>query len=173
MTSTAAASWARASVVSSPVGEVLVVTTEAGLAYAAPRTSGAEAAAARWVGVPLEPAPAPLAEEVTALLVGGHAAHLDFDLRWTTPFGREVLGATLQIPPGETRSYGWIAREIGRPTAMRAVGTALGRNPVAFFIPCHRVIRGDGLIGEYGYGVELKRRLLEMEGAPVRLPPTW
>jgi len=79
-------------------------------------------------------------------------------------FRRTVLEKCAEIPPGEIRPYGWIAREIGSPGAVRAVGTALGRNPVPVLIPCHRVIRTDGRIGNYAYGSAMKRALLEHEG---------
>jgi O-6-methylguanine DNA methyltransferase len=88
-----------------------------------------------------------------------------FDLRGCSEFERAVLMKALEIPPGEVRPYGWIAREIGKPKAVRAVGTALGNNPVPLLIPCHRVVRSDGTIGEYGLGgPDRKRTLLTAEG---------
>ena len=72
----------------------------------------------------------------------------------------------LEIPRGEVRPYGWIAAEIGRPKAVRAVGTALGHNPVPLIVPCHRVVRSDGMIGQYSLGgPENKRTILAEEGA--------
>ena len=118
---------------------------------------------------PIRFEPNPPADLVAALerrLDGDRRAPLRFDLRDRSPFERDVLEKALEIPRGEVRSYGWIAREIGRPRAMRAVGTALGGNPIPLFIPCHRVVRGDGTIGEYGLGgPTVKRRLLSWEGA--------
>jgi O-6-methylguanine DNA methyltransferase len=73
----------------------------------------------------------------------------------------------LEIPKGEVRSYGWVAREIGRPKAVRAVGSALGHNPVPVVIPCHRVVRSDGMIGNYALGAPMKRELLDTEGVDV------
>ena len=91
-----------------------------------------------------------------------------FDLRGLTPFEQAVLRKTRQIPRGEVRPYGWVAREIGHPAAVRAVGTALANNPIPYFIPCHRVVRTDGHIGNYGGGgPEAKRAILTLEG--VRL----
>lgn len=91
----------------------------------------------------------------------------DVDLSWLRPFQRVVLEKTAEIPRGEVRPYGWVAREIGAPGATRAVGTALGRNPVPFIIPCHRVVRSDGGLGEYsGGGPEAKIRVLSYEGVP-------
>lgn len=87
-----------------------------------------------------------------------------FDLRGLTDFERAVLDATRRIPAGEVRPYSWVAREIGRPGAVRAVGSALGRNPVPLLIPCHRVVRSDGHIGEYALGAPNKRVMLAAEG---------
>jgi methylated-DNA-[protein]-cysteine S-methyltransferase len=74
-----------------------------------------------------------------------------------------VLAKTLEIPRGEVRPYAWIAREIGHPRAVRAAGSALGRNPVPILIPCHRVVRSDGDTGNYGFGPQLKVDLLHAE----------
>ena len=90
---------------------------------------------------------------------------LQFDLRGLSEFERAVLMKALEIPSGEVRPYSWIAREIGHPEAVRAVGTALGKNPVPLLIPCHRVVRADGTIGNYSLGgSRVKRALLEVEG---------
>jgi methylated-DNA-[protein]-cysteine S-methyltransferase len=80
-----------------------------------------------------------------------------------TTFTRRVLKAAMEIPWGETRSYSWVARRIGEPGAARAVGQALGRNPVPLMIPCHRVIKEDGSLGGFGQGTDWKERLLELE----------
>lgn len=88
-----------------------------------------------------------------------------FDLSRLTEFERAVLLKALEIPRGEIRTYGWIADQIGRPGAVRAVGTALRKNPVPVLIPCHRVVRSDGQIGQYALGgSEAKRRILAAEG---------
>jgi len=87
------------------------------------------------------------------------------DLSQATPFQRRVWRAVREIPRGETRSYGEIARLVGAPRAARAVGGALAANPLPIVIPCHRVISSDGGLGGFGGRVELKRRLLELEGA--------
>ena len=81
-----------------------------------------------------------------------------------TEFEWKVLKATLKIPLGQTRSYQWIAKEIGRPKAVRAVGSALGKNPFAPLVPCHRVIRSDGVLGHYSGGKNKKVELLKLEG---------
>lgn len=85
------------------------------------------------------------------------------DLSTGTIFQRKVWHALTKIPYGETRSYGWIAKQIGKPKASRAVGAACGANPVPVIVPCHRVIAGDGSIGGFGGGLPMKRRLLALE----------
>jgi len=74
-----------------------------------------------------------------------------------------VLGATRTIPVGETRPYGWVAREVGNPRAVRAVASVLARNPVPLLVPCHRVVRADGAVGRYLFGTEHKENLLRGE----------
>jgi methylated-DNA-[protein]-cysteine S-methyltransferase len=85
------------------------------------------------------------------------------DFSFATPFQRQVWEATRLIPYGETRSYGWVARQIGKPLAARAVGQAVGKNPFLIVVPCHRVIASDGGLGGFGGGLEMKRALLELE----------
>jgi methylated-DNA-[protein]-cysteine S-methyltransferase len=80
-------------------------------------------------------------------------------------FQTQVLRATAAIPYGETRSYGEVAAEAGNRRAFRAAGTALGRNPLPLIVPCHRVLRAGGVIGNYGGGPEMKEALLKLEGA--------
>lgn len=80
-----------------------------------------------------------------------------------TAFQIKVWNALLKIPYGKTVTYGDIAKEIGMPNAQRAVGTAIGNNPVFFLIPCHRVIRKSGEIGNYFYGTEVKKQILDFE----------
>lgn len=108
---------------------------------------------------------APLASALTRALAGTDHPALRFDLRGVSEFERAVLLKALEIPRGEVRPYAWIAREIGRPGAVRAVGTALGHNPVPLFIPCHRVVRSDGQMGQYSLGgTDAKRVMLAAEG---------
>ena len=85
------------------------------------------------------------------------------DLRAVAPFQRTVLESARTIPFGAVRPYGWVAAHIGHPAAARAVGNALGANPLPLVIPCHRVVRSDGTIGDYGLGAAWKARLLELE----------
>ena len=89
---------------------------------------------------------------------------LPIDLSSGTSFQQKVWRVLATIPHGETRSYGWVAKKVGKPGASRAVGAACGANPVPVIVPCHRVIAGDGSIGGFGGGLPMKRRLLQSEG---------
>ncbi|MBV8531575.1 MAG: methylated-DNA--[protein]-cysteine S-methyltransferase [Candidatus Eremiobacteraeota bacterium] len=86
------------------------------------------------------------------------------DISDLTPFEQAALRAAARIPPGEVRSYAWVATQIGRPKAARAVGRVMARNPLPLLFPCHRVVDSSGDLHNYYYGVEMKARLLEMEG---------
>jgi methylated-DNA-[protein]-cysteine S-methyltransferase len=86
------------------------------------------------------------------------------DISDLTPFEQAVLRAAASIPPGEVRSYGWVALQVGRPRAARAVGRVMARNPLPLFFPCHRVVDSSGDLHNYGFGLAMKARLLEMEG---------
>ena len=101
-----------------------------------------------------------------------------FDLRSVTEFERKVLLKAREIPRGEVRTYAWIAAQIGHPAAVRAVGSALRKNPVPVLIPCHRVVRSDGIIGNYALGGrDNKLAILAAEGVPTeelrRLARKW
>jgi O-6-methylguanine DNA methyltransferase len=114
---------------------------------------------------PVERVPDRLATAIARRLDGDRRVRIDLDLRGHTEFERDVWLKALEIPRGEVRPYGWVAGEIGRPKAVRAVGTALGHNPVPLIVPCHRVVRSDGTIGQYSLGgPENKRTILEAEG---------
>ncbi len=112
-----------------------------------------------------EAMPASMSAQIRARFEGQRTDRLEVDLGTLTEFEQAVLRKTLEIPYGEVRPYSWVAREIGRPRAVRAVGSALAGNPITFVIPCHRVVRADGHIGNYGAGgPEAKREVLELEG---------
>jgi methylated-DNA-[protein]-cysteine S-methyltransferase len=101
----------------------------------------------------------------------GRRTDFDLDLRpdGGSPFERRVWAALLEIPYGETASYGEIAARIGHPGKARAVGRANGRNPIAIVCPCHRVIGSDGSLTGYGGGLENKRALLDLEAGALTL----
>jgi methylated-DNA-[protein]-cysteine S-methyltransferase len=94
--------------------------------------------------------------------------HLPLEMAGTD-FQLRVWNRLLQIPYGETRSYGELARALGTPAAVRAVGAANGANPIAIVVPCHRVIGSNGALTGYGGGLPLKRRLLELERSNTSL----
>jgi methylated-DNA-[protein]-cysteine S-methyltransferase len=111
----------------------------------------------------------PVLEEARAQLAqwfAGLRREFDLPLRPAgTPFQREVWNALRAIPFGETRTYGDVARTVGRPEAVRAVGAANARNPISIVVPCHRVVGADGSLTGYAGGIDRKRWLLAHEGA--------
>jgi len=151
-----------------PIGDVFVAFTDRGACYLRTIESvdGEEARFAesfrQRFNRPLRLALRPPVGLVSALR-RGRLGKLPVDLRGLTIFEQSVLRATLGIPHGQIRPYSWIAREIGRPGAMRAVGSALGHNPVPLLIPCHRVVRTDGDVGGYIFGRHAKEELLTSE----------
>lgn len=110
-------------------------------------------------------------EGIGALLDRGDAdlSEVALDMDGVSPFHRRVYEVTRTIPPGETLSYGDVAAEAGSPGAARAVGQALGRNPFAIVVPCHRVVAAGGRVGGFSAtgGVSIKRRMLAIEGVQV------
>lgn len=153
------------------LGDVYVAWNKNGVSAAARSASGADFE--DWfrkdVGrqLVIGTAPAGLASKITGELDGRR--RLRFDLRGLTRFEQAVLRKTREIPRGQVRPYGWVAREIGNPAAVRAVGTALANNPIPYLIPCHRVVRTDGQIGNYGGGgPEAKKAILELEGVQLK-----
>ena len=128
-----------------------------------PRDLRAEAKALRFETADLEMAG--YRRELEEYFAGSRREfRFPLDLRGTE-FQLACWGALLAIPYGETRSYGDIARAVGRPQGFRAVGMANNRNPIAIVVPCHRVIASDGGLCGYGGGLDIKRKLLELEGA--------
>ena len=155
----------------SPVGRVYVAYNDRGLsAVMLAEDDAAFIATFRRIHgrstVAADEPPADLVHALADALEGRGLPQLRFDLDDLSEFERAVLLKALEIPRGQIRPYAWIAQEIGRPHAMRAVGNALARNPIPLFIPCHRVVRSDGHIGNYGLGGPVnKRLLLQYEGA--------
>jgi len=114
----------------------------------------------------IAPAPAEMKKELLEYAQGKRRV-FDLPLDWSLikPFQRAVLTVANKIPFGETRTYGWVAHQIGKPHAARAVGRALATNPIPLILPCHRVVGSNGSLTGYGGGLPLKKKLLEMEGA--------
>jgi O-6-methylguanine DNA methyltransferase len=160
----------RFSSVETAIGRIFVAYGPRGIRFVAPAEAAEAFTAAyrmRFGSVPVaDEAPARLLADVERALAGDRRAarRLPLDLDSLGSFERAVLAKALEIPRGEVRTYGWVAREIGRPSAARAVGRALGRNPIPFIIPCHRVVGSGGSLTGYAFGVPLKRRVLAEEG---------
>jgi len=164
------------SIVDSALGRLLVAGTRRGICFAAmgqsdrrlvaelradhPHASIRIADPHRWRG---DSSVGKWARAIADYIAGRSAMPTPpMDIRGT-PFQFSVWDQLRAIPAGQTRSYTEIARRIGRPRAVRAVGTANGANPVSIVIPCHRAIRASGHLGGYRWGLERKRKLLEME----------
>jgi AraC family transcriptional regulator of adaptative response/methylated-DNA-[protein]-cysteine methyltransferase len=156
-----------------PLGHVLIGATDRGICYLQLGDSEGELLAqlvAEYPNATVTPSPAGSASELsrwmTALnahLEGGQpAVALPLDLRGTA-FQQRVWKFLRKIPPGTTTSYADVARGIGAPAAVRAAASACARNRIAVLIPCHRVLRGDGTLGGYRWGLARKRRLLDIE----------
>lgn len=147
------------STLATPIGELVLVRSELGLARVAFETEGAAREG--------EEAAYPEAEKQLGEYFAGRRREFDLPLDWrfSSGFRREAQRALLGIPYGQTRSYVQVARSAGRPTAVRAVGTACATNPLPIVVPCHRVLRSDGSLGGYRGGPEAKRWLLELECA--------
>ncbi|NUS17199.1 MAG: methylated-DNA--[protein]-cysteine S-methyltransferase [Streptomyces sp.] len=165
------AAW---TVYEAPVGPLLLMATEQGLALVAfragPETAArAVAAAGRRLGcTPVEDAArlAPVAEQLDAYFAG-ELKEFDLPLDWSlvTGFQRRVLRELAEaVPYGATVGYQDLADRIGEPDAARAVGGAMGANPLPVVVPCHRVVESGGGIGGFGGGLEIKRSLLALEG---------
>ncbi len=150
----------------SPLGPMIVAATRRGLAGVwfegqrhLPDTS-------RW---PVDDAH-PVLRQAVAQLAGYFAGRrttfdLPLDLQGGTPFQQSVWAALLKIPAGGTLSYARLSEGIGKPAAVRAVGAAVGRNPLSVVVPCHRVLGADGALTGYAGGLERKTALLQLEGA--------
>jgi methylated-DNA-[protein]-cysteine S-methyltransferase len=164
--------------VDSPFGRLLVARTDRGVVrLALPSHRGDQRTddeiledLARFVSPRVLESAARLDEERRELedYFEGKRHHFDVPVDWKlTPAGfrNRALHAVARIPYGETRTYGQIAKQAGNERAFRAAGTACGRNPIPLIVPCHRVVQSGGGVGNYGGGPEMKRALLDLEGA--------
>jgi AraC family transcriptional regulator of adaptative response/methylated-DNA-[protein]-cysteine methyltransferase len=158
----------------SPFGEVLLAMTERGICHLGFVVSGDRAAAlaaltAAWPGagrVAAAQVTEPVARRAFARPSGAGAQPIKIFVGGTN-FQLQVWRALLRVPEGALLSYGALAARLGRPTAHRAVATAVGRNPVAYLIPCHRILRSSGALGGYRWGLPRKRAILARELAAV------
>jgi methylated-DNA-[protein]-cysteine S-methyltransferase len=156
----------------SPVGPLLLAATPAGLVRVAFDREGHDAVLA---GLAAQISPrimrSPRRLDDTARQLDEYFAHrrrsfdVPIDLQLAHGFRRNVLTHLRDIPYGSTETYAMVAAATGRPAAVRAVGTACAKNPLPLVVPCHRVVRSDGTIGQYGGGQAAKRQLLELEHA--------
>jgi methylated-DNA-[protein]-cysteine S-methyltransferase len=152
------------SIFPSPVGKLTLVGSDAGLV--AILWEDDDPARVR-LGARVERSDHPILETAATQLTDYFAGRLrvftvPLDFRGT-PFQQSIWAALCDIPFGETRSYGDIARAVGRPTASRAVGTANGRNPISIIAPCHRVVGASGALTGFAGGLDTKRWLLDFE----------
>ncbi len=163
--------WACARIRGTPAGDFELVTTGEGLRTVTFLDVDAPGRVCREV--PDIPAARHLDRGIrflTDLLEAGRASETDappLDLGTVSGFARSVYHALLAVPAGEVVSYGSLARVLGAPGAARAVGRAVGANPLPLIVPCHRVIRSDGSLGGFGGGLHRKAALLRLEGLAV------
>jgi O-6-methylguanine DNA methyltransferase len=149
----------------SPIGRVAVAFGLRGVSAVILARGDEEADAAELARVAARAVlPAARLPDEIVRAIAGERARVRVNLSAVGAFDASVLAATRRIARGEVRPYAWVAARIGNPRAVRAVGSALGRNPVPLIIPCHRVVRSDGSLGHYGLGDERKRTLLAAEG---------
>lgn len=153
----------------SPLGPVIVAATDRGLAGVwfdgqrhLPDMSG-------WRVDDRHPVLVRAVQQLTEYFKGRRTVFdLPLDLHGGTAFQQSVWQALLQIPRGATTSYAALSSGIGKPAAVRAVGAAVGRNPISVIVPCHRVMGSDGSLTGYAGGLDRKTALLKLEGAAVR-----
>ncbi len=155
----------------SPLGPIIIAATDKGLAglwFDGQKHFPPELAGAAW---PHDPEHSVLKEVIRQLTdyFSGRRTEFDvpLDLAYGTAFQQSVWQALLKIPQGGTASYGELSARIGKPAAVRAVGAAVGRNPVSIIVPCHRVMGAGGALTGYAGGLERKSALLRLEGVDL------
>jgi methylated-DNA-[protein]-cysteine S-methyltransferase len=158
----------------SPVGELFLAVTPKGLACVAYDDQDRDLLERRFAEElsPRVVASAPATDDVRRQLeeyFGGtrHRFELPLDRRLMSPFVKKVLGVTATVPFGEVSTYGAVAGRIARPSAARAVGAALGTNPIPIVVPCHRIVGAGGKLTGYAGGLQRKEFLLHLEGDPT------
>src|SRR5262245_42618258 len=156
----------RYDIVDSPVGELFVAATDRGLCRISYHPDGMEdtlahACGPRVLRLPLDP----VRRELDEYFEGTRQEFdLPLDLR-VAPFHADVLAELARVPYGRTETYGALAAKVGRPKAARAVGTVMHRNPIPIVLPCHRIVGANGSLTGYAGGLDVKLRLLQLEGA--------
>ena len=157
-----------------PIGEVLIAATPRGLcriSYFGEAEVVERLAAQYGARVLRSPKPVDPVRRQLDEYFEGRRTEFDLELDLAVPdFHRRVLGELARVPFGETTTYGTLAKRVDHPSAARAVGTVMNRNPIPIVLPCHRVIGANGSLVGYAGGLEIKRRLLALEGAlPLQL----
>ena len=157
-------------IVGSPVGDLFIASTPRGLCRISYTVEGQDEALARLFGTRVLRAPIDeVRRELDAYFEGRRR---EFDLRLdlrVAPFHEAVLHELARVPYGQVDTYGHLAAKVGRPTAARAVGTVMNRNPIPIVLPCHRIVGANGSLTGYAGGLDIKRALLELEGATLPL----
>lgn len=151
-----------------PLGAMTLATTSRGLSgvWFDGQRHGPDTSA--WRRDPAHPVLLTAIQQLGQYFAGRRTAFdLPLDLHAGTAFQQQVWQALLRIAPGATTSYGCLSAAIGKPAAVRALGAAVGRNPVSIVVPCHRVLGADGSLTGYAGGLERKTALLRLEGATV------
>lgn len=156
----------RYDVIASPIGELLIAATDRGLARIHFGSAGQEDELARIFGVRVLRSPIDNVRRELDEYFDGKRREFDLplDLR-AAAFNVEVLRELARVPYGATTTYGTLAAQVGRPTAARAVGTVMNRNPIPIVLPCHRVLGANGSLTGYAGGLDVKLQLLQLEGA--------
>jgi methylated-DNA-[protein]-cysteine S-methyltransferase len=156
----------RYDLIPSPIGELLIAATERGLARIYFDPAGQEDELARLYGVRVLRSPIDdVRRELDEYFEGTRREFdLPLDLR-AAAFHVEVLRELARVPYGSTTTYGTLAAQVGRPAAARAVGTVMHRNPIPIVLPCHRVVGANGSLTGYAGGLDVKLKLLQLEGA--------
>jgi len=158
----------RYDVVASPFGELFLAATPQGLCRISYTVEGQDELVARIFGARVLRSPLDDVRRELDEYFEGHRREFDLplDLR-VAPFHEAVLGELARVPYGRTDTYGHLASLVGRPKAARAVGTVMNRNPIPIVLPCHRIVGANGSLTGYGGGLDVKKALLELEGATL------
>jgi methylated-DNA-[protein]-cysteine S-methyltransferase len=158
----------RFDVIPSPVGDLLIASTPRGLCRISYTVEGADESLARSFGVRVLRTPLDeVRRELDEYFEGKRREFdLSLDLR-VAPFHEAVLHELARVPYGQIDTYGHLAAKVGRPRAARAVGTVMHRNPLPIVLPCHRIVGANGSLTGYAGGLDVKRALLELEGATL------
>ena len=160
----------RYDVVDSPVGELFLAATDRGLCRISYTVDGQDEELARVFGARVLRSPLDEVRRELDEYFDGRRRDFDLplDLR-VAPFHEAVLRELARVPYGRVDTYGSLAAKVGRPRAARAVGTVMNRNPIPIVLPCHRIIGANGSLTGYAGGLDVKRALLELEGATLPL----